>query len=389
MFPNAGIVKSRLLGFKYLTKRSKDAIEAYFTHLKAKECSDNTIQNYFLQICYALEDIKKPLEEITLQDVEEHVVKIMDKTGPSTIRARKVSLKQILKHMLGKDSPLADYTIQVTKKEKEILKKKHRRTLTRDELKSLMQSARNNQERVMLYFLYISGVRVGELCLMNIGDIEFTDKGMKVRVSSLGKTGERFIPIYEQALVEDIRHYLINHPHRINPKGPFWYSEKNINYHGRINRETVRQRLNYAKENAKFEKSINPHLFRHARASELGSVFTDRQMMAYFGWNSPKMCSVYCNHHIIDVSNKLAVMAGVEPENKQVNGFEDMAEVCPRCGHNNGSGMGICAECGQGLTKESLEQYRLITVGRGIEQITKEDENLRKALAEFLEKKGF
>gem|GEM_PF-2341875 len=46
----------------------------------------------------------------------------------------------------------------------------------------------------------------------------------------------------------------------------------------------LRMMLRRRGEDAKINKHVNPHLFRHSQASELADDLTEAQMNEYFGW---------------------------------------------------------------------------------------------------------
>ena len=62
---------------------------------------------------------------------------------------------------------------------------------------------------------------------------------------------------------------------------------------------------------AGIKKRVNPHGFRHARATNLADHLTEAQMNEYLGWvQSPKMTSIYVHLSGRDVDKALLKLHG-------------------------------------------------------------------------------
>ena len=137
--------------------------------------------------------------------------------------------------------------------------------LTVDEVSRLLQGPDpstliGSRDRAILQFLYASGLRVSEVCSLNLHDLD--DQVVKVK----GKGGkERIVPIAKTA-IEAIDHYLIHHRGKVDEKmGALFVTARGK----RIDRMTVwRQVKEYAKK-AGIQKPISPHTLRHSFATHL------------------------------------------------------------------------------------------------------------------------
>ena len=103
-------------------------------------------------------------------------------------------------------------------------------------------------------------------------------------------------------------------------------------------------------QKAGVKKRINPHSFRHARASYLANHMTERQMEQYLGWTpGSKMPKIYVHLSGRDTDAALLRIHGLEaPETKK--GPILSPTLCPRCQQRNDPTVRFCAKCGLPLT---------------------------------------
>jgi len=119
------------------------------------------------------------------------------------------------------------------------------------------ETAVGARDRAIFHVLYASGLRVSELCSLDIQDLS----DLFVRVQ--GKGGkERIIPI-AKAAVEAVDWYLTRV--RKEGSGPLFLSLKGK----RIGRVCVWERVKFYGQKAGITKPISPHTLRHAFATHL------------------------------------------------------------------------------------------------------------------------
>ena len=117
------------------------------------------------------------------------------------------------------------------------------------------------RDKAVLQVIYASGLRVSEVCGLDLHDVDDT----VIRVK--GKGGkERIIPIAAQA-VAAIDHYLVTfRQHCDNEKeSPLFVSEKGK----RIERTGIWKRVKFYAQLAGIAKKISPHTLRHSFATHL------------------------------------------------------------------------------------------------------------------------
>lgn len=118
------------------------------------------------------------------------------------------------------------------------------------------------RDRAILEVLYASGLRVSELCKLNLYDIQEET----LRVFGKGNK-ERVVPIAKISL-EAVDQYLLMHrKDKIEDSWgePLFISTKKR----RIDRITVWSRIKYYVKNAGIDKPISPHSLRHSFATHL------------------------------------------------------------------------------------------------------------------------
>jgi integrase/recombinase XerD len=113
------------------------------------------------------------------------------------------------------------------------------------------------RDKAMLEVLYASGLRVSELCGLNIQDVGEE----AVRVKGKGSK-ERVVPIAKSAL-NTVDHYLGKF--REDKEGALFLGSQGK----RLDRITVWSRVKFYAKKAGITKSISPHTLRHSFATHL------------------------------------------------------------------------------------------------------------------------
>ena len=198
-----------------------------------------------------------------------------------------------------------------------------------------------------MVILYESGCRIGELLGLRIKHIKHVQPGIQIMVD--GKTGPRRIRLISSE--PHLTEWINKHPEAKNLEAPLWLS-RNVRTLGYT---TVHTLLNRLSKKAKIIKKINPHLFRHSRATFLENHLTESQMKEYLGWvQASKMAGIYVHLSGRDVDGAILKLHGIEPETRKKDRGILKPRNCPRCDLNNPSTNSYCSQCGMPLDEKSM-----------------------------------
>jgi integrase/recombinase XerD len=125
------------------------------------------------------------------------------------------------------------------------------------EVQTILSQAKRPKDKAILYLLYACGIRVSELCGLNLSHVG--DSEIRVK----GKGGkERIVPI-AKAAIEAIDAYLVT---RREKEEVALFLGRNKR---RIRRENVWALIKAYAKKAGISKKISPHTFRHTFATHL------------------------------------------------------------------------------------------------------------------------
>lgn len=250
--------------------------EAYL--LAQKRVSKNTLLSYMTDIHQLLNFLKSnkilELNLITIKDLKSylHFLK-KNKSSPRSM-SRKISSIKIFFKFLQQTYNIPNIAVELTFPK---LENKLPNYLSEEEIEKLLNYANQDQtnlgkrNKLMLYLLYVTGMRITELCNLSISNIQF-DTGF---ISVNGKGGKgRLVPI-PQSLIKEVQDYISNiHSKLIGRKAslgcvdslfPILYSNKIKN----ISRQAFWMILKKMALCAGINKSISPHQLRHSLATHL------------------------------------------------------------------------------------------------------------------------
>jgi len=237
-----------------------------------KGLSENTLQSYKIDLGVFLAFHDK-LEIKAIRDISEELVlkylaMLKDMGLSAKSRSRYISsFKGFFKLMIEENvisiNPMDN--IDLPKTEKNLPD-----TLNYLEIESIINSVPIDniygiRDRAILETLYASGLRVTELCELSSRDVNFEYEVLRI----IGKgSKERIVPIGQQALntirfyLSESRPYLIN----INQNTDKIFINRRGN---KLTRMYIWKIVkNYTSE-AKIEKEVHPHTFRHSFATHL------------------------------------------------------------------------------------------------------------------------
>jgi len=198
--------------------------------------------------------------------------------------------------------------------------------LTEQDVKKLIRVADNPRDKAFVAVLFESGCRIGELLTLRLKNVQFEDGYTKIIVE--GKRGRRMVPlIFSSPILAD---WINNHPSRNNLESPLWPKKTKIDEP--MNYALARKLLQNLGRKAKIGKRVNPHSFRHSRATLLSRKLPEAILNEIFGWvQGSRMPSVYIHLSGRDTVGPLLQVYGlkkaVELERERRKEIEELKKM--------------------------------------------------------------
>jgi integrase len=222
------------------------------------------------------------------------------------------------------------------------------RIISWDDVLKMSGVCQSPRDRALIQTLWDSGLRIGELLTLRVGDVEVLNDGQAVILhlrESKTRIRNPVIGFAGPAMVD----WLECHPHKDDTKAPLWVDFQHDRQWGY---DAVRRMLRKIARRAGIEKNVNPHAFRKSSASVWGHHLTDSELENRFGWvQGSGMKRIYCFPDEDRVNNKVLQVAGIEDVPK-TNGDiveEQKPHTCLWCNTINPAGRKKCTKCRRSL----------------------------------------
>ena len=320
-----------------ISEKNKKAILDFCSFCFAEGLSVERVEHYARILKKIAEIFRRDFEEATKADVVQLVQGIESRNLSAwTKHDYKVALRKFFKWLRRSDDyPEEVKWIKVGKSIKNRILPEQ--LLTERDVKKLMNICSDTQMKALIAVLWETGARIGELLNLRIGHIQPEERYAKLLFS--GKTGMR------QVIILFSWPYLLQwmniHPQKNEPNAFLWVKRngKPMLY------ADVRKRLQNLARKAKIRKPVNPHLFRHSRATFLAKHLTEAQLSQYLGWvQGSKMPKTYVHLAGRDLIPRLLELYGLEAEKKPEE-IELKPIVCWRCKTTNPADAAFCIRC--------------------------------------------
>lgn len=248
---------------------SEKLIEEYLEYMKnEKNLSNNTLDAY-------IRDVHKFKEYLFENKVNEYcktdktiIIRYLmnlHKSGlaTSTISRNLASVRCFFQYLVNKNLIKEDPTLNLKSPK---AAKRLPAILTKEELDLLLaqpntDSFKGARDKAMLELLYATGLKVSEIILINIEDIDLELGILKVRED---KDNIRVIPVGKPA-IKALIHYINNYLPVDMETTPLF-----LNYRKKaLTRQGIWKIIKAYTKNAGINKTITPHTFRHSFAVHL------------------------------------------------------------------------------------------------------------------------
>ncbi len=229
---------------------TKEVLAKIQTELKIQGKSERTQRMYSFFNEKFLAFIKKDPNLITEDDVKSFFAYLLSdkKYDASSVALARSALKYFYDDLLNKKLVSNIKTPKFRRKIPEML--------TKEEIKKLIEASNSLRNKVIIEFLYSSGLRVSELVNLKVNSLNLEEKTGLLKEGKGGK--DRFF-ILSDAVIIDIKEYLKNHSSEYLFSG----------LEGPIASRSVQKMLKRTAHRAGITKDVYPHLLRHAFATHL------------------------------------------------------------------------------------------------------------------------
>ncbi|MBW2987096.1 tyrosine-type recombinase/integrase [Candidatus Woesearchaeota archaeon] len=245
--------------------KKADIVKKIGTELKIQGKSERTVRNYVYYNLDFLKFIGKQPKQVTTDDIKSYLAfRLTDKgNDPATVALARSALRffydEVLKRKITAD-------IKTPKKQRKLPE-----VLTKQEVRDLIKNTDNLRDKLLIEFMYSSGLRVAECVGLKKKDLNIPDKTGLIRRGKGGK--DRFF-ILSDKLIQDLNDYI---PAVDKTKADYLFPGRKSN--SSISVRHAQKIVHKAASEAGIKKKVYCHLLRHAFATHLLESGTDIRLI--------------------------------------------------------------------------------------------------------------
>jgi integrase/recombinase XerD len=332
-----------------LSKTTKRLLEEFSDYCIAEGLSLPTTVKHLFCLKNVAKWADKDLDKVEKKDMIK-IVKTLEKShyACEVKHATKVAIKKFYRCLSGGEE--YPENVRWIKSSQGTKKKLPEELLTSEDIQKMINAADHIRNKALIAVLYESGCRIGELLSIRLKHIQFDDHGALITVD--GKTGMRRVRLISS--VAFLSNLVENHPKRDNPEAPLWLGIGTNQRKEEISYSSAGYIIRGLAKKAGIKKRVNPHLFRHSRATHLANHLTEAQMNHYFGWvQGSDMPSTYVHMSYRDVDGALLKLHGLKQNVKEEKDTIS-PKKCSRCEKSNPPTGKFCLRCGAPLDLETV-----------------------------------
>ncbi|WP_342404966.1 tyrosine-type recombinase/integrase [Brevibacillus sp. FSL K6-2834] len=281
------------------------AIQQFDQYLSAIDRSEETRSGYqkdLTQLHRFLEErynCPPYLEDIQLADLEAYLSWLKEEKGyaPASRSRNLYTLRSFYNYCYKKELVVRNIALSL---ENIKLPHKERQYLSEEEVNELVQAIDHDLIRLVVKFLYFTGLRISECLNLTVDDVDLERQMVHVRGGKGNK--DRVVPLSEK-IVPPLRAYL----EKKRPQGTdrFFATEKT----GKLSAVYVNSVLADATTKLGWKKTVTAHILRHSFASQL--VKKDVNIVnisKLLGHSSIKVTSVYTHANTNQLKEAVSVL---------------------------------------------------------------------------------
>lgn len=235
-------------------KQYDQEIELFF---ELKGTPDSTRESYWRRMRVFLnymKELKRPIEEMTFEDIQQYILylKREKELTAGTINNYISAIKFFYTYVLEKEWN----SMKVPRMKRT---QKFPVVPSREEILSLLNSAKNLKHKAILFLVYGSGLRVSEVAKLKISDI--CSKTMRIRVDEAKHNTNRYT-ILSQTALEVLREYFKTYFRAKNYKPNDWlFPGQTPGEH--ITVKTIKNTIIRLRDRLSLDPNISSHTLRH------------------------------------------------------------------------------------------------------------------------------
>lgn len=233
----------------------KQYLEKLSTELKLKKSSDKTISIYSYFITRFLQEVDKKPEDISEDDVKKFLANIIDSYKTKSYALVLSSLRFFFKKVVKNPVMMEIDTPKVEKEEKDVL--------TKDEVEKLIIAAPTQKSKLIVCFLYSTGLRISELVSLKKNDLDLVNNQGIVKRGKGKKDRKLF---FSKELIIPIKKYLEGIDGELIFPG--WEGKQMVP-------RNVQNLLNRLRNKVGITKIVSPHVLRRSYATHLHEAGVD------------------------------------------------------------------------------------------------------------------
>jgi len=340
-----------------ISEENKKLIYKFKDFAFSSGISTGRVVRYLFDLRTMAQFLGKNFKDANKDDIVELVGKLerSNRFSKSTVRDFKLTLRKFYKWLRNTDEFPEEVKWFRTHIKYDAIKNPED-MLTEEEVQKMINLCKDPRDKAFISTLYESGCRIGEILLLRINQVKFDQYGALLLVN--GKTGFRRVRVVASAPY--LTEWINNHPLKDDQKAFLWVS-RNLK---RWTYNAMFGMLRRIAKKANVNKKVNPHNFRHSRASYLANHLTEAQMNEHFGWvQGSDMPLIYVHLSGRDVDNALLRIYGIDNNNEKKESVFKPRE-CSRCKQINQATNKFCSRCGLPLDEESRAEIIRKTIER-------------------------
>jgi len=328
-----------------ISKKNKELILQH--HKRRKELSLARRYKYLYMMKTIARNTNFDFDKATIKNIEDFEDWVYDiDCAESTRKDYIVFMKAFLKWVNGGVPPKCTKNLKTPKIGKNQFDMDN--ILTEEDIQKLIDNCDSARDKAIVSVIYESGGRVSEAILdTNIEHMKDDPRGKKIFLHG-EKTkgydsGPRWLLLHFST--PWINSWLSSHPNPNDNKAPLFTNVGTRNNNARVQYQSIRILLRKIAKKAEIDKPVNPHAFRHARATFLASRVKEPTLRELMGWSpTSTQPAIYVHLSGRDIDREVLKVYGIEEEENPEVSILTPGD-CPRCKNKVAPGSEFCPIC--------------------------------------------